>query len=40
MLPVIVIVASSVTIGFMAGYGVRAAVSHYRRMQARRQRMI
>ena len=40
MLPVVVIVASSLTLGFIAGYGVRAAVSHYRRAQTRRQRLM
>jgi len=37
MEPVIVIMASSFALGFIAGYGVRSVVSHHHRTQSRRR---
>ena len=35
--PVIIIMTSSLALGFMAGYGVRSVVSHHHRTQSRRR---
>jgi hypothetical protein len=39
-MPVVVIAISAVTIGFVAGYWVRAAVAYHRQTEARRHRLI
>ena len=35
--PIIIIFASSLALGFMAGYGTRSAVSHHHRTQSRKR---
>ena len=37
--PVLILIALSVALGFICGYGVRAAISHYHRRQARGSRL-
>ena len=36
MWPLIIVIASSLTLGFLCGYGVRAVISRRRRAQAQR----